>query len=52
MSNLNLLYIFWEVAKTKNITKASQKLFVSQPAVSASIKELEKIYGNFLEYMI
>lgn len=48
MSNLNLLHIFWEVAKTKNITRASENLFVSQPAVSSSIKELERIYGKQL----
>ena len=46
MTNLNLLHIFWEVAKTKNITRASENLYVSQPAVSASIKELERIYGK------
>lgn len=48
MSNINLLKVFWEVAKEKNITKASKNLFVSQPAVSASIKELENIYGKEL----
>lgn len=48
MANLNLLHIFWEVAKTKNITRASENLFVSQPAVSASIKELERVYGKQL----
>lgn len=48
MTNLNLLHVFWEVAKTKNITRASENLYVSQPAVSASIKELEKIYGKQL----
>lgn len=39
--NLNLLKHFYEVVKEKNITRASEKLLVSQPAVTRSIKELE-----------
>ena len=42
MTNLNLYRVFIEVAKSKNISKASEKLFISQPAVSFSLKELEK----------
>lgn len=42
MTNLNLLKIFITVAKHKNITKASEELYISQPAISSSIKELEK----------
>lgn len=42
MTNLNLLKIFLTVAKHKNITKASEELYISQPAISNSIKELEK----------
>lgn len=42
MTNLNLLKIFVAVAKHKNITKASEELYISQPAISSSIKELEK----------
>ena len=34
--------IFYEVAKTKNITDASKNLYVSQPAVSQIIKQLEE----------
>lgn len=41
MTNLNLYKIFLCVAEEKNLTKASNKLFVSQPAISNSIKELE-----------
>lgn len=41
MANLNLYKFFCCVAEEKNISKASEKLFVSQPAVSFSIKELE-----------
>ena len=42
MTNLNLYKIFCAVAKEKNISRASEQLYVSQPAVSFSIKELEK----------
>lgn len=39
--NLNLLKYFYEVVNVGNITKASEKLLVSQPAITKSIKELE-----------
>lgn len=42
MNSLNNYYIFYEVARTKNITRASENLFISQPAVSQSIKKLEE----------
>ena len=48
MTNLNLYRIFCEVAKQKNITKASEVLFVSQPSVSSAIKELEASLGGQL----
>ena len=43
MSNIDfdLLKIFYEVAKEENITRASKNLYISQPAVSQSIKKLE-----------
>lgn len=41
MPNLELYKIFTEVAKQKNITKASQILHISQPAVTRHIKNLE-----------
>ncbi len=40
--NLNLLKYFYEVVNTKNITKASENLCVSQPAITKAIKNLEK----------
>lgn len=39
--NLNLLKYFYEVVNEGNITKASENLMVSQPAVTKAIKELE-----------
>ena len=48
MTNLNLYRIFCEVAKEKNITKASDNLYISQPAVSSAIKELESSLGGQL----
>lgn len=41
MANYNLYKIFLAVAEEKNLTKASSRLYVSQPAISNSIKELE-----------
>lgn len=48
MTNLNLYRIFCEVAKVNNITKASENLYISQPAVSNAIKELENQLGGQL----
>ena len=42
METLDNYRIFYEVAKSKNITKASERLFISQPAVSQTIKKLEE----------
>ncbi len=41
MINLELYKIFYVVAEAKNITKASEKLNISQPAVTKHIKNLE-----------
>ena len=41
MVNYNLYKTFYVVAREGNITKASEKLYISQPAVSESIKDLE-----------
>ncbi|MCT4613089.1 MAG: LysR family transcriptional regulator [Clostridia bacterium] len=46
--NLDLYKVFYEVAKTGNITKASENLLISQPAVSKSIKNLESQLGGTL----
>lgn len=43
--NINHLRYFAEVCKHKNITKASEQVHVSQPSVTAAIKELESLFG-------
>ena len=45
MINLELYKIFVIVAKEKNITRASEKLNISQPAVTKHIKNLEDQLG-------
>ena len=39
--NLNLLKYFYEVVKEKNITKAAEKAYITQPAMTRAIKDLE-----------
>ena len=46
--NLNHYKIFFEVAKTGNISKAAETLYISQPAVSKSITKLEQSLGHTL----
>ena len=43
--NLNFLKYYYVVINEKNITKASEKLMVSQPAVTRAIQELENTLG-------
>lgn len=45
MVNLELYRVFNTVAKCGSLTKAAQELFISQPAVSQSIKQLEGQLG-------
>ncbi len=40
--NLQQLYYFWMVAHERSFTRASQKLFLTQPAVSSQVRHLEK----------
>lgn len=44
----NLYYTFYVVAKYKNITRAAEHLYISQPAVTQSIKTLENNLGATL----
>ena len=46
--DFELYRIFYTVANNKNITKASEELNISQPAISKSIKNLEEQLGGQL----
>ena len=46
--DLELYRVFYVVAKNKNMTKASEELHISQPAISQSIKKLEEGLGGTL----
>ena len=46
--DINQLRAFITVAHTQNLTQAAEKLFLSQPAVSAQIKALEADVGTLL----
>ena len=47
-TNLELYKVFYYVAKHKNITQAANELMVSQPAVSKSVKVLERDLNTVL----
>ncbi|HCC07008.1 MAG TPA: LysR family transcriptional regulator [Clostridiales bacterium] len=44
--NFELYYIFYIVTQNGNISRAAKELFISQPAVSQSIKKLESQLGG------
>ena len=46
--DLELYRVFYIVAKNKHMTKASNELHISQPAISQSIKKLENQLGGTL----
>lgn len=46
--DLELYRVFYVVAKNKHMTKASEELHISQPAISQSIKRLEDELGGTL----
>ena len=46
--DLNLIKIFIKVYENKSILAASKKLYVSQPAITSSIKKLEDFLGGQL----
>lgn len=43
--NLEQYKVFYHVSKNKNITKTSQELMISQPAITQTIKKLENQMG-------
>lgn len=45
-----LLQTFVSVYETKNFTQSAERLFLSQPTVSAQIKKLEDQLGVILFY--
>ena len=47
-ANLTLYPIFQAVARTGNISKAAEELYISQPAVSKAIRRLEQSLGTRL----
>jgi DNA-binding transcriptional LysR family regulator len=42
--NLNQLRVFYETAKLQNFSKAAERLSISQPAVSAHIRQIEDFF--------
>ena len=46
--DLELYRVFYTVAKNKHMTRASEELHISQPAISQSIKKLEDQLGGTL----
>lgn len=52
MENINfeLYKVFYYVAKNKNLTRAADELYISQPAITQAIKKLEDQIGYSLFY--
>ncbi len=48
MVNLELYRVFYTVARCGSLTKAAEELFISQPAVSQAVKQLETQLGTTL----
>lgn len=48
MVDLDLYRVFYTVAKCGSLTKAAEELYISQPAVSQAIKQLESQLGGKL----
>lgn len=48
MFNYNHLFYFYSVVKEGGISAAARKLSISQPALSAQIRQLEKFFGKKL----
>lgn len=48
MVNLELYRVFYTVAKCGSLTKAASELYISQPAVSQAVKQLETQLGTSL----
>lgn len=46
--NYNHLYYFWMVAREGSVVRASEELLISQPTISAQLKDLESALGHRL----
>jgi LysR family transcriptional activator of nhaA len=46
--NYNHLYYFWAVAREGSVVRAAEELMVSQPTISAQLKDLEAALGHKL----
>lgn len=46
--NLHALRLFYMIATTRNVTRAAEQLNISQPAITAQVKKLEKELGIVL----
>jgi LysR family transcriptional activator of nhaA len=46
--NYNHLYYFWMVAREGSVVRAGEELMVSQPTISAQLRQLEKAMGHRL----
>ena len=46
--NYNHLYYFWVVAREGSVVRAAEELMVSQPTISAQLKDLEAALGHQL----
>ena len=49
-ANLELYRVFCEVVKYKNISRAAESMYISQSAVTQSIKKLEDLLGGKIFY--
>nr|WP_125666801.1 LysR family transcriptional regulator [Paenibacillus baekrokdamisoli] len=52
MQNLEWYRIFHQTAKSKNLTKAAEELYITQPSVSYAIKQLENALAMKLFYRL
>ena len=48
LPNFNDIYYFLEVSETKNISRAAERLGITQPSLSSAIKRLEETIGTQL----
>ena len=49
--NLSSYRIFYTVANTGNISKAAKELYISQPAISKQIRQLERTVSGYFDYI-